>query len=285
MELTMPDVNEVSEPTEVITEPAEKVEGDALPTEGEEPKEGDKKEGEQEETPEQTEAKHKSRNQRRLERARTAQAVAETEARMLREELARERAGKAPAKEPEAPKREDFEDYESYVRADARYAAKLEAQELIKAEREANQGKEKQSQAADADAKVAKQWTERERAFSKENEDYEEVTAAFVEDGLTSLSPGARRLIVESDVGPAVLYHLGNDSALADRIAGMSPLRQIVEIGRLEGKFTAPAKPSSNAPPPINPTKASKSASKDPNKMSIAELNELAKASGSKWAR
>jgi len=282
----MPDVNEVAETFEVPAPTEKEVTGEVAPVETEEGQDnGEVKAEETEETPEQVEAKHKSRNQRRLERAKTRATVAETEARMLREELATLRSKPAVTTEDKEPAREDYEDYESFVKATAKYEGRQEARAILKAEREANQGKEKQSQAADDYAKVAKAWTDREAAFSKETKDYEEVTTAYVEDGIEALSPAARRLIVESDAGPAVLYHLGNDSDLAERIAGLSPIKQVAELGRLEAKFSAPAKKPSNAPPPATPARASKTVTKDVTKMSIDELNKFAGSQGSVWGR
>ena len=70
-------------------------------------------------------------------------------------------------------------------------------------------------------------------------------------------------VITASDIGPDVLYHLGQNPGEARRIAGLAPLLQAKEIGRIESSLAgAPAhvKKSSSAPAPINPI-ASRSAS------------------------
>lgn len=63
-----------------------------------------------------------------------------------------------------------------------------------------------------------------------------------------------QRMVIDSDVGPKLAEHLGNNQAEITRISGLSPLLQAREIGRLEAGFTAaaktPAKTVSDAPPP-----------------------------------
>lgn len=64
--------------------------------------------------------------------------------------------------------------------------------------------------------------------------------------------------IVTSEIGPDILYHLGSNPKEADRIARLSPVAQVKEIGKLEAKLTAepPTKKVSSAPAPITPVKA-----------------------------
>jgi hypothetical protein len=73
-----------------------------------------------------------------------------------------------------------------------------------------------------------------------------------------------RDAILESDVGPQILYHLAENDDVAKRIAGLSPKQALREIGKLEARFeakeTAPeAKPivRSKAPAPIQPLRGS----------------------------
>lgn len=62
-------------------------------------------------------------------------------------------------------------------------------------------------------------------------------------------------VIVASEIGPDVLYHLGQNPKEASRIAGLSPLMQAKEIGKIEAFLNTypPAKKSSSAPEPITP--------------------------------
>ena len=72
--------------------------------------------------------------------------------------------------------------------------------------------------------------------------------------------------VLESDVGPRILYELASDDELADKLTKASTASALKMIGKLEAKFEAkaeePAKSKpvavkSNAPAPINPLRGS----------------------------
>lgn len=256
------------------------------------PSEGDEPSGQQE-TPEQQEAKKQSKFQRRLERQKTARIAAETEARILREQLAELRAQSQgtqakPADDGE-PKPENFADFNEYTRALARF----EAKQLLKAEKEAQakaqQGKQQQDEQHAGTEKVVKAWTEREKSFQAQAKDYEAVVAPFADEELQSLSKQARMAIVESDAGPQLLYELAklaeDNPQEFGRIAGLSPVRQIAELGKLEVKLSQPVKKTTNAPAPAAVTTGGRTATKDIEKMSQAEYEAFRKSQGARWAR
>lgn len=237
-------------------------------------------------TPEQQEAKKESRRQRAARRDRDALVAAETENRILKEQIAAKEK-QAPAVEGE-PKREDFEDYEGYQRAIARYEAKQVAREELKTHREATQGEQAKSRQSEAQQAAAKAWTEREAVVIKANPDYEKIVAEYADEDLGQLSDGARRLIVDSDVGPQVLLHLAKNPEVHERIAKLAPLRQVVELGKLEDSLpkAAEAKTTSSAPAPAKPGPQGRSSpSKDPEKMSQEEYMAFRKEQGARWAR
>lgn len=235
------------------------------------------------ETTEQAEAKKQSKFQRRLERQKTARIEAETEARLLRERVAQLEAQSKPAPDSGEPKREQFEDYETYLEARADWRAERKVQEALKAEREQAKGKEQQTKQAEGYQATEKAWVEREKAFQGTTKDYEEVVTPFVEEDMGSLSDGARRLIVDSEVGPNLLYHLASHPDVMERIADLSPVRQIAELGKLEDKFAAPAKKTTSAPAPANHVSTGKTGSKDPAKMNQQEFRAWMKANGSRF--
>lgn len=250
--------------------------------EGEQP-EGEAK-AETPETPEAAEAKKQSKFQRRLERQKTARVAAETEARMLRERVAALEAAQAPKQRDEAPKREDFADDVAYLEARAEHAAKKATAEAREADRTANEGREKQTKQQAVETRIAEDWTKRETTFQATAKDYTDVVEPFVEDDLKHFSDGTKRLIVESEVGPQLLYHLATHPDDAERIADLSPLRQIAELGKLEDRMTKPVKQVSKAPAPINPVSAGRSGGKDISKMSVAEYRDH-RAGKSAWIR
>lgn len=238
------------------------------------------------ETTEQQEARKQSKFQRRLERHKTRAIQAETEARLLREQLAEARSAKAPQSQGEQePQQEDFEDYTAYTRALARWEAKQVANETLKSEREAQQGKEKQSQAAAGQLKIAEAWTKREQEFEAVTKDYKEVVDSFSGEEFQTLSREAKMAVIESEFGPALLYELAHNLDEVERIADLSPTRQAAEIGKIEAKLSAQPKRTTNAPAPPNPVTGGKTSSKDPSKMSHEEYRAYRKSQGARWAQ
>lgn len=207
---------------------------------------------------------------------------------MLRERLTQIEQRGAP-QQPAEPKREDFQDYESYLRAVTRYDAKQEAAAVARAEREANRGQQQQGRAEAAQREIEQDWTKRETAFKASTPDYEEAVTDYVDatvgHALRRLSDEARRAIV--DLGPQLLHHLATKPEEHERISGLSPMRQVAELGKIEATLTAP-KPRkvSEAPAPIKPVGQGRSTSAGYSEnMSSAEFKEWAKANGARWAR
>ena len=85
--------------------------------------------------------------------------------------------------------------------------------------------------------------------------DFDEIVASSD----VVVNDDVRDAILESDVGPQVLYHLAENDELAKKIAGMSPKAALREIGKLEERLSV--KPTakqetvvkSRAPAPISP--------------------------------
>lgn len=240
----------------------------------------------EQETTEQQEAKKQSKFQRRLERQKTARIQAETRAQIAEERIRElEARTQQQPKDDAEPKREAFEDYEAYLRAVAKHDAKQETAAALKAEREARQGKEKSTADAARSDKLAREWSEREKDFEAANKDYQKVVGPYVEEELSGLSYQARQAIVESDVGPGLLFHLANHPEDAERIADLSPVRQIAELGKLETKLSAAPKKQTNAPAPTSPVSGGKTATKDISRMTTEEYRAHRKSQGARWAQ
>jgi len=81
-----------------------------------------------------------------------------------------------------------------------------------------------------------------------------------------SVSQPVTDAIIESDVGPQILYYLADNPDFARGLAEKSITSQLRAIGRLEAKFEKteapktsekpPVAKKSNAPAPINPLRA-----------------------------
>jgi hypothetical protein len=236
-------------------------------------------------TPEQVAAKAESRRARSNARKAQALADARAEAKLLREEVERLRTQPKSAPASDEPKRENFETLEDYYDARAQFRAKQETAKAFKERDEAQQGRDRQQRDVERNAELAKQWTQREREFQKTVKDYDEVVARFADEEMDDLHQAARTAIVESEHGPALLYHLATDtSGIVERISGLSPTRQIAELGKLETQLQKPVKPS-NAPPPTTPIAQGRAGQSDPNKMTDAEYRAYRKSQGARWAQ
>jgi hypothetical protein len=112
---------------------------------------------------------------------------------------------------------------------------------------------------------------------------------------LPRLDTEAAKLVVASELGPQILYHLGKNPDKAARIARQNTAGQAAAIGRIEAELSAAAttpakKPTNNitkAPAPPTPTPAGGAARTDPMTMSMAEFvkHERAQALEKRIAR
>ena len=159
----------------------------------------------------------------------------------------------------ERPRPEQFIDSFEYADALADWAA----EEAVKRSKQ-----EEAEKAAMAERqKVLDSWSKRLEAVKSELPDYEEMVASST----VQVNDAVRDAILESEVGPRILYELAQNDELAEKISKASPITALREIGKLEARFEAQKaeeKPKSektvtaksNAPAPINPLKATGSA-------------------------
>ena len=187
----------------------------------------------------------KQREMARQEADRERQRAADLEARLEAFER-----GSKPVKQDEPnkePQPSDFTDAFEYAKALAEYstAKALENRDKQEAERKANEERQK----------VMTSWQTKLEAAKSELPDYEDMIASSD----VVVSDQVRDAILESDVGPKILYHLAENPEVATKISGLSLPSALREIGKLEARFekTAeapkPAVRKSNAPAPINP--------------------------------
>ena len=90
--------------------------------------------------------------------------------------------------------------------------------------------------------------------------------------------------VMESDVAPKLLAFMSKNPAEVERIAKLSPVKQIVELGKLEAKIQLPTK-ISKAPSPISPIGNQGSVSPTLANSSFAEYKKMRSENGAKWAR
>jgi hypothetical protein len=168
------------------------------------------------------------------------------------------------------PTRADFDTPEAYdaavdtwaaVRADA--AAK-KAQADLEAKAEADRAAaEKAANETRIQAEVAelgKSWQVQKTAAIEKYPDYVEVA----ENPDVRIDVPMAHTAIQAENGADILYHLGKNPEEAARIAGLTPARQIFEIGRLSATLAQRATVDvSRAPPPIAPLNSSREAASD----------------------
>lgn len=142
-----------------------------------------------------------------------------------------------PASDPE-PAPEKFGTYVEWQKAWTRWDRRQEQRAADAARAEA----ERKSAALVR----AQTWQEKVKTAAAELTDFESV--ALNKD--LPVTPVMADAITESDLGPAVLYHLGKHPAEAARIAKLSALSQVRELGKIEAALAAAEAPSSNEPAP-----------------------------------
>jgi archaellum component FlaC len=158
-----------------------------------------------------------------------------------------------PAAQPEdelgeEPKPEMFNDMFEYARALAEYTADKKLMERDKEEK-ARQAK------AEQEAKF-QAWADRVNAAKNELPDFDDM----VQSSDVRVSDPVRDAIIESEHGPKILYWLAENTDFAKKLADMSVVSAVREIGKIEARFEKAKDPEpkpvvgkSKAPAPINP--------------------------------
>jgi len=174
---------------------------------------------------------------------REARAKLEEEVKALRQQSA-PKAVNVDAK----PQPNQFEDAFEYAEALAEWSTE---QALVRRDQE-----EKDRRVDEERQKVIQTWASKVTAAKADLPDFDDMVASSD----VIVPDHVRDAILESEVGPRILYELADNAELAKKITGMSLSASLREIGRLEARFeskteTKPSNPvgKSKAPTPINP--------------------------------
>ena len=185
--------------------------------------------------------------------------------------------------QPQRPAREAFADsaaYESaladYADAKADWSARRAVTEALAAEAQKNE----QRQIEEGQKQAREAYQARVTKAAEKYSDYKEVA----ESPNVTVTIAMAQAIMHSQHGPEIQYFLGKNPAEAQRISTLNPAEQLVELGLIVGKLSAPApepkpKPAvSSAPKPIKTLDAkSEPVQKDPSEMSMEEYAVYAK--------
>jgi hypothetical protein len=150
------------------------------------------------------------------------------------------------------PQPSQFNDAFEYARALALYSTEQALEQRDRQEAEAKVAQERQ--------KVIQTWASKVQQAKASLPDFDDIVASsdvVIQDDI-------RDAILESDVGPQILYHLAENEDVAKKIAGLSAKQALREIGKLEARFEVketPPEPKtiarSKAPAPIQPLRGS----------------------------
>lgn len=153
----------------------------------------------------------------------------------------------------EKPRPDQFTDAFEYAEALADWSTE---QALLRRDQEESQKKFQEQR-----DKVLKTWNDRLETAKKELPDYDDmVTSSDV-----VVSDQVRDAIIESEIGPQILYHLAENPDIAEKLKELSPISALREIGKLEARLekqaekqpetkrSEPIAVKSKAPAPLSP--------------------------------
>ena len=155
----------------------------------------------------------------------------------------------------EKPTRAQFTNVDEYAEALAEWSAEKALMERDKQEQQRKIENERQE--------VIKSWTSKLEKAKADLPDFDEMVAS----SQVQVRDEVRDAILESDVGPQILYQLASDDELAQRISTMPVNKALKELGKLEVQFERKEAPvevksepvaRSKAPAPIKPLTAGK---------------------------
>ena len=187
----------------------------------------------------------KQREDARQEAQRERQARVDLEQRLAALEQQRQPQASYVDQEPQPSQ---FADAFEYAKALAEFSTE---KALAERDRQVAQAREQEAQ-----QKIIQSWAQKVQDAKAELPDFDDLVASSD----VVVNNAVRDAILESDVGPRILYHLAENNDLAKKIASLNPNAALREIGKLEAKFevnpetkqTAPVV-RSKAPAPIQP--------------------------------
>jgi len=183
---------------------------------------------------------------------------------------------KAEVNRDEKPKPDQFVDAFEYAEALADWSAENAVMRARQEDIEKKVQEERQ--------KVIETWNTRLESTKSELPDYDEMVASSD----VVVSDQVRDAILESEVGPRILYHLAENPKIAEKISKSSLITALREIGKLEARFeknepieVKSVAVKSKAPAPISPIKAGTSEQvviTDTDKMTYAQYKAMRQA-------
>jgi hypothetical protein len=172
------------------------------------------------------------------------------EARLAEIERKSQPVAQPAAETNEKPRPDQFSDAFEYAEKLAEWSAQQAVVQLEK--------KEAERKAAEQRNQVITTWNQRLQAAKAELPDFDDMVSSSE----VQVSDQVRDAILDSEVGPRILYHLAENPEIGQKLASMSVAGALREIGKLEARLEKPAEQTktvaqkSRASAPINPIRA-----------------------------
>ena len=163
------------------------------------------------------------------------------------------------------PKEADFDDWFAFERALTAYETekRMVSRDIRKQASQAKDNEARQTKALFLD------FQDRQREARQHIADFDKIVGSAEN---LHATPVVQQLILESEKGAVIQYHLAKNPAELERLNGLSPLTVAKEIARLEDRLSLPnPKKATSAVPPLKSPKGGAAATPDPAKMSMAE--------------
>jgi hypothetical protein len=152
---------------------------------------------------------------------------------------------------PKAPTLDQYDgDYSKFEAAAAKYEEDFDkymedlsdykAAKRIEAERQAYQQRREAETIQEHNAKIKSSWETRQSETIKRHPDFEQA----VKEASLPLNPIMDGFIIESEVGPEIVYHLAKNPAEGERIAKLGPFATARELSRIEMQLSESLKPT-----------------------------------------
>ena len=210
---------------------AESVKKDSEPEGKDEQSEPEAKEEAKKQDPEKSREKLNKRFDKVSKRAQESEAKAAQLEKELQELKARvnpqQQQEQTPAVYEGKPRADQFNDAFEYAEALAEWSA-----ENALKQRDAQ---EAQRKAQEAETKKIESWNKKIEKAKEDLPDFDRI----VQSSDVIVSDEIKKAILESDVGPQVLYALASDEDFARKLTEMDSVKALKEIGKLEAKFEA----------------------------------------------
>jgi len=155
------------------------------------------------------------------------------------------------------PQPEQFTDIGEYSKALKDWSADNALREREKADLESRQRQEQE--------KIVQSWKDRQEAVKASIPDYQDVLNAST----AQVSDQIKEAIVESDIGPEILYHLAKNPDIVDGLNKLPLGKALVQFGKIEASLAkedkqqtsvnTPVVEISKAPAPISPIRGANS--------------------------